>query len=136
MVLTILLDEQLTGFLRYFDALTFNDTWGDVPSLMGVRYLCLANVGLSTGTSDRDIWFVCQSKGYYLLTDNREESSEESLGTIISTERTPTSLPVFTIGNMNRFRSERGYAEQVIYQLLDYLFEPDKILGAGRLYIP
>jgi len=126
----------LTGFLRYFDSLTFNDNWGDIPTRMGVRYICLADIGLTTGTTDRDIWRVCQANGYYLLTDNREQTTEESLGIILENEGTPTSLPVFTIGDMNRFRNEREYAEQAVDQLLDYLFEPDSILGTRRLFIP
>jgi hypothetical protein len=135
-VCTILLDENLTGFLRYLDSLTFNESWGDVPTQMGVRYLCLADVGLAAGTSDRDIWRASQTNRFYLLTDNREQSTEESLGTIIENDGTPTSMPVFTIGNLNRFRNEREYAEQAIKRLLDYLIEPNSILGMGRLFIP
>ena len=131
-----LLDEHLNGFLRYFDSLTFNDDWGDVPTQIGVRYICLADIGLAAGTTDREIWRLCQANGYYLLTDNREQSTDESLGTILETEGTAASLPVFTIGDMNRFRNERGYAEQAVDRLLDYLFDPDRIRGAGRFFIP
>lgn len=47
-----------------------------------------------------------------------------------------TSLPVFTISDMNRFRSERAYAESVVARLMEYLASADNLPGTGRLYIP
>jgi hypothetical protein len=135
-VCTILLDENLTGYLRYMDSLTFNDYWRDLTTRMGVRYVSLADVGLVPGTPDRGVWRLCQSNGYYLFTDNRTQSTDGSLGRIIADEGTRTSLPVFTIGDKHRFHNEREYAQEVVDRMLDYLFTPDNILGTGRLFLP
>jgi hypothetical protein len=45
-------------------------------------------------------------------------------------------VPVFTISDIARFRSERDYVEAVVAKLLEYLIDADNIRGAGRLYLP
>jgi len=37
---------------------------------------------------------------------------------------------------MPRFRTERTYAQAVGEKLLEYLFDADKLGGAGRRYLP
>lgn len=54
----------------------------------------------------------------------------------IRAKNLPSSLPVFTISDFNRFRSDRDYVEAVIAKLLEYLVDADNILGTGRLYLP
>ena len=46
------------------------------------------------------------------------------------------SLPVFTIGNLDRFQDSRAYAERVLEQLYDYLLRINELRGTGRLYLP
>jgi len=79
---------------------------------------------------------LCQQQRYYLLTDNRNEDDEDSLGALIRTRNVATSLPVFTISDINRFRSERGYMEALVAKLLEYLLDAENLLGTGRLYLP
>lgn len=79
------------------------------------------------GTSDQFIWRICQAKGYYLLTDNRSETTADALGAVISTEGTAESLPVFTIDSMDRFRTERSYGEALVKSLLQHLFDRERI---------
>jgi len=55
---------------------------------------------------------------------------------MIRTRNLRTSLPVFTISDIKRFRSDRDYVEAVVAKLLDYLVDADNILGTGRLYLP
>ena len=45
-------------------------------------------------------------------------------------------LPVFTIGDLNRFQDNRDYAERVLIKLYDYLSRLDEVRGTGRLYLP
>jgi hypothetical protein len=45
-------------------------------------------------------------------------------------------VPVFTISDMQRFRSEREYVELVVAKLLEYLLDVDNLRGVGRLYLP
>jgi hypothetical protein len=55
---------------------------------------------------------------------------------MIRTRTLSTSLPVFTISDIHRFRSEREYVETVVAKLLEYLIDVDKLRGTGRLYLP
>jgi hypothetical protein len=48
----------------------------------------------------------------------------------------PTSLPVFTISDIHRLRSEREYVEALVAKLLECLMDADNLRGAGRLYLP
>lgn len=136
MATTILLDEHLDGYLGYLESLTFNEPCREIAEAIELRFVRLRDVGIAKGVSDRDIWRFCQSNNIYLLTNNREETTEDALGSVIMAEGRPDSLPVFTISDMKRFRSERSYGEALAEGLLDCLFEPDIYLGAGRLYLP
>jgi predicted nuclease of predicted toxin-antitoxin system len=135
-VSTVLLDEHLDGFLRYLESLTFNDTWREIAEAIELRFVRLRDVGIASATSDQGIWRFCQANGYYLLTDNRAENTADALGAVILTEGTPSSLPVFTIGDMDRFRLERSYGESLTERLLEYLLDPENVRGTGRLYLP
>ncbi len=71
-----------------------------------------------------------------LITDNRNLDSENSLEATIRTHSTPESLPVFTIADMNEFRTNSTYVERVVVALYDYLLRIDAVRGTGRLYLP
>ncbi len=71
-----------------------------------------------------------------MITDNRNPDKSDSLETMIRTRTLPTSLPVFTISDIQRFRLERDYAEAIVAKLLEYLMDADNLRGAGRLYLP
>jgi hypothetical protein len=78
----------------------------------------------------------CQDQRFYLITDNRNQDTSDSLGSMIRTRNLVTSMPVFTISDIARFRSEPNYVEAVVAKLLEYLFDADNIQGTGRLYLP
>jgi hypothetical protein len=77
-----------------------------------------------------------QAQGYYLLTSNRNEDSEDSLEATVHREGTPTTLPVFTLPLPDRVYYSQAFLERVVEKLLDYLIYADNIRGAGRLYLP
>jgi len=60
---------------------------------------------------------------------------EDSLERTIREENAPTSLPVLTIGRIERLR-ERSYREQCAVRLVEIGLEVEKYLGTGRIYIP
>ena len=47
----------------------------------------------------------------------------------------PTSLPVLTIGSLDRF-SDREYREQCAVRLVDILLDLENYRGVGRIFIP
>lgn len=70
------------------------------------------------------------------ITNNRNEGSPDSLGTAIRQRNTPDCLPVFTIGDLDKFRMSRAYAQQVLERLFEYLLRIDEVRGTGRLFLP
>jgi predicted MPP superfamily phosphohydrolase len=104
--------------------------------LLDVRITTFEEVGLAKRTPDEQIWEFCQHQKCYLITDNRNQDTPDSLETVIRTRTLPTSLPVFTISDIHRYRSERDYVEAVVAKLLEYLMDADNLRGVGRLYLP
>jgi hypothetical protein len=83
-----------------------------------------------------EIWQLCQAEKLVFITDNRNHDSADSLESAIQLHNSPDALPVFTIADLNRFRTSRSYAERVLESLYDYLLRIDTVRGAGRLYLP
>jgi hypothetical protein len=135
-VLTILLDENVEGYHDYLSRLLFSPVWGELSSVLDVQVRSFAESGLAKGTPDEHVWEFCQRQRFYLITDNRNQDKADSLQSMIRTRNLPTSVPVFTISDIQRFRSDRDYAEAVAAKLLEYLMDADKIGGVGRLYLP
>ena len=71
-----------------------------------------------------------------MVTANRNHEGPHSLEAVIRAEGTATNLPVFTLADAERFLRSRDYALRVIEGLLEYLYDLDRIRGAGRLYLP
>ena len=59
----------------------------------------------------------------------------DSLEQPIREEHTPTSLPVITLGRVDRLR-ERAYRERCVVRLMEIGLEIAPYLGTGRLCIP
>ena len=104
--------------------------------MIGVSIATFEQVGLAKGTPDEQIWHFCQDQQLYLLTDNRNDDKPGSLESIIRTRNLPTSLPVFTISDIPRLRTEREYVAALVAKLLEYLIDADNLRGVGRLYLP
>jgi hypothetical protein len=135
-VLTLLLDENIDGYAPYLSRLLFSPAWSDISSALDVRLVKFSTVGIARGTTDEQLWEVCQRQQYYLVTDNRNRDGPDSLEEMIRDRTLPGSLPVFTISDIPRFRSERSYAEAVVGKLLEYLMDAPNLAGSGRLYLP
>jgi hypothetical protein len=102
----------------------------------GASIAIFEQVGLAKGTPDEQLWQFCQDHQLYLLTDNRNDDKPRSLESTIRMRNLPTSLPVFTISDIPRLRSEREYIESLIARLLEYLMDTENLRGVGRLYLP
>ena len=109
-----------------------NEGW---LGLLEIPMLTFADVGLPIDSSDRDVWRFVQKRRLILLTGNRNSDSKDSLQQTIQDENQPTSLPVVTIGILNRLR-ERAYREQCAERLVEIVLNIENYLGAGRIYIP
>ena len=81
------------------------------------------------------MWRFAQEKHLILLTANRNNDGEDSLQQTIQEENQPTSLPVVTIGILDRLE-ERSYREQCAERLVEIVLNIENYLGVGRIYIP
>lgn len=135
-MLTILLDENIDGYAPYLSRSFFSPAWSDISSALGIRVVTFEQLGLAKGMPDELLWEFCQLHRFYLITDNRNQHDPGSLEATIQTRNLPTSLPVFTISDIHRLRSEREYANAIVAKLLENLIDADNLIGAGRLYLP
>jgi predicted nuclease of predicted toxin-antitoxin system len=111
-------------------------SWVDFWKALGLQHMRFADVGLTRTSTDLEIWRTCQAEQLILITDNRSQDSPDSLEATIRQYNTPDSLPVFTIGDLDKFSSSRDYFEEVLESFYDYLMRIDTVRGTGRLYLP
>jgi hypothetical protein len=120
---------RLVGYIRATG-------WAEFWDHLGLVLETFANVGLTDGAPDAEVWRTCQRERLVLITANRNDDGPDSLESTIRTENTPDSLPVLTIGNAMALRRSADYAERVVARLIEYLIDIDRHRGAGRLYLP
>ena len=96
------------------------------------------DVGLPDDADDETVWRFCQENGYLLLTGNRRTvDGEVSLELSIRRLLTATSLPVLTIGDLDRVLHDGNYCERCAERLAEIVFElEERYLGVTRLYLP
>lgn len=135
-MVTLLADVNIQGHVDVLIRRMQAGPWAGFCDDLGISYVTFADIGLAPSASDAEVWRCCQERQIYLLTNNRNDEGPDSLESTIRACNTPRSLPVFTIGDAERLRSERDYSDRVIWALLDFLYAGDGILGTGRLYLP
>ena len=102
---------------------------------MSIRFVTLKGAGLAADTSDRIIWQFAQSNQMLLLTANRNAKGQDSLEQTIREEGTSTSMPVLTVGSLDRL-VEREYREQCSARIADIVLYIENYLGVSRIFIP
>jgi predicted nuclease of predicted toxin-antitoxin system len=132
----ILADVHMSSFVEALVHEMQTEYWADYWKQVGLALYHFEDVGLTPTSTDLEIWQCCQAEQLILITNNRNADSEDSLKIAIREHNTPASLPVMTIGNIDRFRISRKYAEKVVERLYDYLVDIDRVRGAGRLFLP
>ena len=132
----ILADVHMAGYVEALAREMQNEYWHEIWLATGLRIVHFHEVGLTETSTDVEIWKTCQAEELILLTNNRNEDSADSLNSAIRNRGTPASLPVFTIGDLDRLRYSREYAESAVEKLFDYVLRIEELLGTGRLFIP
>lgn len=94
-------------------------------------------VGLAMDTDDETVWRFCQEKAYLLLTGNRTaKDGLESLELTVRRLVTESSLPVLTIGDLERVLGDRQYCERCAERLAEIVLDlEERHLGVTRLYL-
>jgi hypothetical protein len=135
-VVNLLVDANLDGHAKLLDLCLQTDTWRELRGYLGLRFLRFEEVGLDRTAADTVVWRLCQERGFYLLTANRNQESEDSLEATIRREGTADSLPVLTFADAQRVYQSSAYRDRVAERLLDYLLNAALYRGAGRLFLP
>lgn len=130
-MITILVDHNVEGQAALLASTVSSEGW---TSLLSIQFVTFKEIGLAVDSSDREVWRFVQENEMILLTDNRN-MEEDSLEQTLREEGTLTSLPILTIGNVNRI-VEREYRERCSTRLAEILSELEKYLGTSRLFIP
>jgi hypothetical protein len=132
----LLADINALGPIEYLIQRMQAEPWADFWNGLRLVFKHFGEVGLSADSSDLIIWRTCQAEELVLITDNRNLDSSDSLEATIRQYNTPDSLPVFTIGDLDKFRTSRSYSDRVLEMLYEYLLRIDSVRGTGRLYLP
>jgi hypothetical protein len=136
MALVVLIDVNMEGQGQHIWLRLQTAYWRDLTVGLDLTLRTFREVGLDPASPDDVVWRFCQRQGFYLLTSNRNDDSEDSLEATIHREATPTSLPIFTLPLPQRVYFQPAFLEQVVSKLLEYLLDADNIRGTGRLYLP
>jgi hypothetical protein len=129
----LLFDHNLEGHALILLGNIANQGWIE---LLPIRFVTFKEMDLSIYSTDRTVWQVAQANQMILMTANRSMKGEDSLEQVLREENTPNSLPVITIGSVDRLLNERDYRDRCVDRLLEILLDIENYLGVGRLFIP
>ena len=128
-----LIDHNLEGHAVILLGNIANQGWLE---LLPIRFVTFNEMDLSIDSSDRMVWQVAQANQMILMTANRSMKGEDSLEQVLREENSPNSLPVITIGSLDRLLDERDYRNRCVDRLLEILLDIENYMGVGRLFIP
>ncbi len=128
----VLSDHNLEGQAILLWSTMESEGW---LKLLPIPLLTFADVGLPFESSDRVVWRYAQERNLILLTANRNDDGEDSLGRTIQDENTATSLPVVTIGTADRLE-ESYYRERCAEKLMEIVIYIERYRGVGRVFVP
>ncbi|MGH9842150.1 MAG: ACP S-malonyltransferase [Blastocatellia bacterium] len=129
---TILVDHNMEGDATLLWGTIAGDGWLEIVPM---RLATFADVNLPVDSNDRVVWRFAQEHRMLLLTDNRNMKGDDSLEQTIREEITADSLPVITIGSLDRI-DESEYRQLCANRLVEIVVDLDCYLGYSRLFIP
>lgn len=129
---TILVDHNMEGDAALLWGAIVKDGW---PEIVPLQIVTFGDVNLPVDSDDRTVWRFAQAQRMPLLTDNRNMKGDDSLEQTIREEPTADSLPVVTIGSLDRME-ESDYRQQCANRLIEIVVDLDHYLGYSRLFIP
>src|SRR5437762_1251189 len=132
----ILCDHDVEGQLRVLFSVWTSPEWLELWEMLNCRLHTFQSLGISTNTPDSDLWKLCQTWQFVLLTGNRNADSDDSLEVTSQRLNQPRSLPVLTLADADRVIIDRQYAERVASRILDYPVDLDNLQGTRRLFVP
>lgn len=135
-MLRLAFDVNIEGYLDDLLRELQSETWRDLWQALDVQVATFEELGLARNAPDSVVWSVCQRTQTVIVTANRNAKGDDSLEATLRRESTLESLPVITIPDPPRLRSDKDYRRRAAEKLLAYLMDMNRYRGAGRLYIP
>ena len=135
-MLRIMADHDVEGHLSRVRAYLESGPWSEFWAGLEVSVHSFGEFGLSRSTLDAEVWRFCQERQIILFTGNRNMESDDSLEATIRRHGAADSLPVFTVADALRMRSDSLYMERVAVKLIELLMDLDRYRGTGRVYLP
>jgi predicted nuclease of predicted toxin-antitoxin system len=129
----ILVDHNLRGHSVVLAGSLAASGWLD---LISIRFVLFEELELEVDSDDRVVWRCAQANEMILLTANRSMEGKDSLEQVMREENTATSLPVITIGNIDRLLAEPEYRDRCVNRLVDIIVDLEDYRGARRIFIP
>ncbi|MGK7891149.1 MAG: ACP S-malonyltransferase [Leptolyngbyaceae cyanobacterium] len=129
----VLIDHNLEGHAAILMGMLTQQGWAD---LIPIHIFTFKDIDLPIDSSDRVVWQLVQAQQMVLLTANRSMKGEDSLEQVIREENCLDSLPVITLGDADRFLSDRRYRDQCVDRILTVMIDIELWMGVGRLFIP
>ncbi|HBL10783.1 MAG TPA: ACP S-malonyltransferase [Cyanobacteria bacterium UBA11162] len=131
--MNVLVDHNLRGHSVVLAGSLAASGWLE---LVYIRFVLFEEIGLEVNSSDRVVWQCAQANGMILLTANRSMKGKDSLEQVMREENTQASLPVITIGNIDRLLTEPEYRDRCVNRLVDIIIDIEDYRGARRIFIP
>jgi len=131
--MNFLIDHNLERYAVILLGKIASDGWLD---LISIRFTTFKEIDLSTDSNDRIVWRLAQENRMILLSANRNMKGEDSLEQVLREDNTPDSLPIVTIGNLDRFSSEPSYRSRCADRIIEILLDIENYMGVGRIFIP
>ena len=126
----LLADVNVQGHLPWLIALLKSiDLWAILIE-EGIRFETFADHGLPPRLDDRTLWQFCQSNGWLLFTNDKNNDDPDSLQATMTDTWRVGHLPVLTLSNQGKFVRDREYANRVAGQIAEILI--DLRLGGPR----
>ena len=91
--------------------------------------------GLTDNSSDRDAWRRVQELDALLRTVNRNNDGQDSLEQTLIEELTDTSVPVLTVGNTERLRTNRIYRNPCAERVVEIAVALNRYRGTPQIFI-
>lgn len=131
-MITILVDHNIEGHATLLWHALSAEGWLELGLF---RMVTFTDIKLAQDSSDRTVWQYAQNHNMLLLTGNRNMDGIDSLEQTIRDANLPISMPVVTIGNLDRV-VEHAYRAACVTRLAEIGLFIETYRGVGRLYIP
>lgn len=132
-------DHDIEGHFRRLMDLVRQSDLIEIWESLTLEIRMFEDLGWPIRSTDREVWSRCQNGGLILVTNNRNHEDQTSLQATINELSDGVSLPVITIGNIDRFKNDRKYAAVVAEELIQLAFDIrhfGRWLGSGRIFLP